>query len=575
MAKLTLTDLANLQNETTAVAAVNANNGLIETALENTLSRDGTSPNTMTAQLDMNSNRIINLPAPVGDNDAARFVDIGDAPGYAEDAAASAAAALVSETAAAASASSASASVTAAQTAETNAETAETNAETAETNAETAATNAAASATVVAGNFYNFDSSTSMADPGSGDVRFNHATLASVTALAFSVNTADTGAPSIRTYLSTWGSSSTALKGIIQIRKVGTPATFAIFNVTASVTDNTTWEQVTVAYVSGNGTFSAADQLSVQFSRSGSDGALSGPGASVDSEIALWDGAAGTALKRATTTGILKATSGVISAAVSATDYAPATTGSSILKASSGGFASAVSGTDYAPATTGSSILKASSGGFANATAGTDYYNPGGTDVAVADGGTGSSTAAGALTNLSAAGQGKQTIYIPATAMLSRTTNGPSVGTVELSTNKIMVKSFDFDTTTQEFAQFHVWFPKSWNLGTVTFQPCFSQLTTAAGGVVFGLAGVAVSTTDDLDAAFGTAQTSTTTAGTLNKEYQGPESAAITIAGTPTAGDRVVFQINRTVADASDTLAQDARLHGIRLFYTTNAATDA
>lgn len=182
--------------------------------------------------------------------------------------------------------------------------------------------------------------------------------------------------------------------------------------------------------------------------------------------------------------------------------------------------------------------------------------------------------AATALATLTAAGQGKQTIFIPATAMISRTTNGPSNGTVELSSNKVMVKSLDFDTTTQEFAQFSVWFPKSYNLGTVTFQPSFSQLTTAAGGVVFGLAGLAVSSTDDLDAAFGTAQTSITTAGTLNKEYQGPESAAITIAGTPAAGDRIIFQVNRTVADASDTLAQDARLHGVRLFFTTNAATD-
>ncbi len=37
---------------------------------------------------------------------------------------------------------------------------------------------------------------------------------------------------------------------------------------------------------------------------------------------------------------------------------------------------------------------------LATATAGADYYNPGGTDVAVADGGTGSSTASGARTNL-------------------------------------------------------------------------------------------------------------------------------------------------------------------------------
>jgi len=42
---------------------------------------------------------------------------------------------------------------------------------------------------------------------------------------------------------------------------------------------------------------------------------------SVDSEIALFSGTTGKLLKRATTTGLLKATSGVISAAVSGTDY--------------------------------------------------------------------------------------------------------------------------------------------------------------------------------------------------------------------------------------------------------------
>lgn len=51
----------------------------------------------------------------------------------------------------------------------------------------------------------------------------------------------------------------------------------------------------------------------------------------------------------------------------------------------------------------GNGVLKISSGTMAVATAGTDYYNPGGTDVAVADGGTGASTATNARTNLGVA----------------------------------------------------------------------------------------------------------------------------------------------------------------------------
>lgn len=72
MSKLTLADINNLQNETTVVTQINNNSALIETALENTISRDGTSPNEMLADLDMNSYRILNLPAPTTDNQPIR-----------------------------------------------------------------------------------------------------------------------------------------------------------------------------------------------------------------------------------------------------------------------------------------------------------------------------------------------------------------------------------------------------------------------------------------------------------------------------------------------------------------------
>src|SRR3990167_1995720 len=74
--------------------------------------------------------------------------------------------------------------------------------------------------------------------------------------------------------------------------------------------------------------------------------------------------------------------------------------------------------------------------------------------------------------------QGLETIGIPAVAMYGRTTNGAATGSSESTTNKVMTKSLDFDTTTQEFAQFAFQFPKSWNEGTVTFQPVW----TAASG---------------------------------------------------------------------------------------------
>jgi hypothetical protein len=76
MSKVTLTNIENLQSETTAVQAINENFDAIEAAMELTLSRNGATPNQMTAPLDMNSQRIINLPAPIDANDAVRLVDL-------------------------------------------------------------------------------------------------------------------------------------------------------------------------------------------------------------------------------------------------------------------------------------------------------------------------------------------------------------------------------------------------------------------------------------------------------------------------------------------------------------------
>jgi len=177
--------------------------------------------------------------------------------------------------------------------------------------------------------------------------------------------------------------------------------------------------------------------------------------------------------------------------------------------------------------------------------------------------------------NVNKIGTGKQTIWVPAGAMIARTTNGAAAGTVEMTTNKNMFKTLDFDTTTQEFAQLSIRMPKGWNESTVTFTPVWSHPVTATNfGVVWALEAVALSDDDAGDVAFGTAQTSTDTGGTTNDIYIGPESAAITIAGTPAELDLVMFQVKRVPADGSDTLAVDARLHGLTLFITTNANTD-
>lgn len=168
---------------------------------------------------------------------------------------------------------------------------------------------------------------------------------------------------------------------------------------------------------------------------------------------------------------------------------------------------------------------------------------------------------------------GRQTIWVPASAMISRTTNGPSADIVEASTNKNMRPVLDFDAGTNEYAQFIVAMPKSWNLGTVKAAFIWTA-ASGSGNVVWGLQGVAVSDDDATDVAFGTAQEITDGLLAAYDLHRSAESSAVTIAGTPAAGDVVWFQAYRNAASGSDTLAVDARLLGVILFYDTSAPTD-
>lgn len=61
MSKVSLTDATSLTNETTFISTLNANYASIKTASDNTLSRDGTSPNSMGHDFDMNSYQILNI----------------------------------------------------------------------------------------------------------------------------------------------------------------------------------------------------------------------------------------------------------------------------------------------------------------------------------------------------------------------------------------------------------------------------------------------------------------------------------------------------------------------------------
>ena len=196
-------------------------------------------------------------------------------------------------------------------------------------------------------------------------------------------------------------------------------------------------------------------------------------------------------------------------------------------------------------------------------------------DITIAPNGTGQAKAVDAADATGAIKiAGKETIWVPANAMYPNTTNGAEANQVELS-NGPELKVLDFDKDSDEFAQFAVAFPKSWNAGTVTFQAFFTATSTDTGDVAWGLSAVALADNGDLNTAFGTQVVATAKAhsGTSNDLDVAAESGAVTIAGSPGADEYVFFQVSRDVS--ADDLNADARLLGIKLFFTTSAANDA
>ena len=123
-----------------------------------------------------------------------------------------------------------------------------------------------------AGLYFAFSTTTTMADPGDGIVRFNNATPASVTAIAIDDTSADSGNPDISAEIISWDDSTAAIKGRLIFREIGSPQNFYIYSLTG-LTDNAGWSELAVTHVAGNGTFADADNLSVEFQRTGNNGA--------------------------------------------------------------------------------------------------------------------------------------------------------------------------------------------------------------------------------------------------------------------------------------------------------------
>lgn len=114
---------------------------------------------------------------------------------------------------------------------------------------------------------WTYSSTTAMADPSTAGIRLNNATLASVTAIAISDLSADSGNPDLTGWITTWDDGGSSSRGTIYIFKDN--ANFALYAVNSSNVDNTTWYQINVTYLSGQGSFTNADTLYIGYAANG------------------------------------------------------------------------------------------------------------------------------------------------------------------------------------------------------------------------------------------------------------------------------------------------------------------
>ena len=171
---------------------------------------------------------------------------------------------------------------------------------------------------------------------------------------------------------------------------------------------------------------------------------------------------------------------------------------------------------------------------------------------------------------------GTETMWVPAAAMYGATTNGADAQQVETTATRPDMKVLDFDAGTNEFAQFSVAFPKSWNEGTITYQVFWTPSNTNTGNCIFRLSGVSVGDGDTIDVAYGTNQDITDAGiGTVEDQQVSGVSPAVTIAGSPAVDQLCYLQLQRDATAGADTFTGDARVLGIKIFFTTDAANDA
>jgi hypothetical protein len=171
-----------------------------------------------------------------------------------------------------------------------------------------------------------------------------------------------------------------------------------------------------------------------------------------------------------------------------------------------------------------------------------------------------------------------KTLFVPAGAMTPCATNGPDLLSNEYVTNDINMDYLAFDATTEEFADFQFPMDEAWDRSTIKAKFFWTSATGSTSGdtVEWELQAGALSDSDAIDAALGTAQViSDTLLADNGTDLQVSDATpAITVGGTPALGDLVHFKVSRNVGGTDD-MTEDAWLFGIWIQYKVTNSVSA
>ena len=116
---------------------------------------------------------------------------------------------------------------------------------------------------------YNYSNTTTIADPGDGNIRLNTTNLASAGYLAIDDN--NISHTDIHLFLKTIDDSTSTIKGQVKITKKTDDSIFFLYTINSMI-DNETYFRISISPLASNGTLANGDDVLLTFARTGDKG---------------------------------------------------------------------------------------------------------------------------------------------------------------------------------------------------------------------------------------------------------------------------------------------------------------